>query len=417
VRTVASSIVEWGYDRYQQRWLQVVESGREALALDVLMHGWRYLSLNAVVLSPSEAEQLRTITPVFGRLLSWATRRLREDPDWWAELAWPWPAVELARGEPDHADDLCTAYGRFDWLLDPDGVWKLVEFNGDTPSGGREVTGLEPAIVSLHNPEHGVTSLSTGLDEKLRRALTLRLERSPGTVGVVSSHGWLEDMSQARWVAELLGERGLVGDMGDLAVRGDQAYLRGQPLAALYRFYPIERLYRHGLFGSLLDLAVDRRLNLLNGLNGFLAQSKLTLAYLWLYRDHPDIREHRALIERHLPPIVPARHAEAEAILPNSVVKHVNGREGQEVVPGSSLNAEDWEARLLDGGYTVQARVEQQPLEDVAVDDLTHQLSVVGPRYACIGSFLVGGEFGGCYTRLGGVITQARSTFVPTLVG
>jgi glutathionylspermidine synthase len=349
---------------------------------------------------------------------------LLEDPSWWGELAWPWPAIELARLEPEPADGLVTAYGRFDWLMDETGEWQLVELNSDTPSGGREVSGLEPAIVALH--DEPLTRLEPDLAGRLQRALQARIvgweaetAHAVRRVGVVSSHGWLEDMAQAWWVARLLAQAGyepLVGDLGDLAVRDGVVYLRGQRIDALYRFYPIERLYRHGIFAPLMEAVADRRLLLLNGLRGFLAQSKLALAYLWVNRGEPEITlEQRALIERHLPAIVPARHPEAEALLPNSVVKHVNGREGQEVVFGDTLSPADWESRLLEGGYTVQRRVHQQAVEDVEVDEARGTLSVVTPRYACVGGFWIGGDWGGSYTRLGGAITQARSTFVPTL--
>ena len=40
------------------------------------------------------------------------------DPDWWSSLAWPWPAIELARQEPPHPGGLASLYGRFDYLLD-----------------------------------------------------------------------------------------------------------------------------------------------------------------------------------------------------------------------------------------------------------------------------------------------------------
>ena len=424
MRSLAGEAAGWGHAQYDEHWRQVADAGLSQIAVDVTMHGWRYLSLNALVLTPSEADRLASLTKAFGPLLGWATRRLLEDPAWWGELAWPWPAIELARLEPDHADGLITTYGRFDWLMDEQGDWQLVEFNSDTPSGGREVSGLEAAIVDLH--AEPLRRLEPDLPGRLQSALKTRIvgweaesDRTVKRVGVVSSHGWLEDMAQAWWVARLLSEAGydtLVGDMGDLAARDETVYLRGEPIDALYRFYPIERLYRHGIFAPLMEAVADRKLLLLNGLRGFLAQSKLALAYLWVNRIDPEITDdQRALIERHLPAIVPARHPEAEALLPDSVVKHVNGREGQEVVFGETLSPADWEARLLEGGYTVQRRVKQQAVEDVEVDEAGSTLSVVSPRYACVGGFLIGGEWGGSYTRLGGAITQARSTFVPTV--
>ena len=52
---------------------------------------------------------------------------------------------------------------------------------------------------------------------------------------------------------------------------------------------------------------------------------------------------------------------------------------------------------------------------DVDVDDWQQRLTSLTPRYACVGALLIGGRFGGCYTRLDGPITSARATYVATL--
>lgn len=426
MKTLAYEAAGWGYSAYDQRWQRVARAGLRSLALDTRLHGWRYLSLNALVLTPSEAAQLAELTPLFGRLLTRATHRLLEDPAWWADLSWPRPAIELARQEPAWPGLPVTPYGRFDWLMSASGRWQLAEFNADTPSGGRETCGLEPPVRTLY-AHHGLRRASGRLAPRLVRALRRRIaayQRSTGqavhSVGVVSSHAWTEDLAQAWWLAGLLaadGVRTVVGDATDLATAGHSVLLRGQPIQALYRFYPVERLYRHGVFGPLLEASVEGRLLLLNGLRTFLAQSKAALAYLWDRRgEHWVSASERQLVEAHLPAVLRAREPAAARILADSVVKHVNGREGDDVALGATLSADAWEARLLEGGYVVQRRVEQQPLEDVEVDEARRTVDVAAPRYACVGTYYVDGRFGGCYTRLGGLITQTRATFLPTLV-
>jgi glutathionylspermidine synthase len=455
MRTLAEATVGWGFDAYDMGWRRAARAGWASLALDTRLHGRRYLSLNPVVLTRAEAEQLAALTVAFSALLDRAVSGLLDDPDWWPWLAWPRPAIELARHEPCHPHGRSTLYGRFDWLLEPATArWQLVEYNADTPSGGREASGLEPAVFRLHGGHAaGLRRLSGGLAERLARTLVERLAAAgagpagaragrPGVVGVVASHGWVEDTAQAWWLAQLLRARGveaLVGDVRDLALRSGRVTLRGRRIDALYRFYPVEALYRHGVFAPLMDAAAEGRVLLLNGLRGFLAQSKTTLAWLWAHRSDRGFEPwERALIEAHLPPIAPASRwppaearschrpaSEAEAqradggpeaaATRDTVVKHVNGREGDSVVFGDSLDEEGWERRLLEGGYVVQRRVVPQALEDVEVDESGCRLAVARPRYACVGSFAIGGRFGGCYTRLGGLITTARSTFVATL--
>jgi glutathionylspermidine synthase len=206
----------------------------------------------------------------------------------------------------------------------------------------------------------------------------------------------------------------LVGDVNDLETQRGYITLRGQRIDALYRFYPFERLYRHAVFAPLMEAALEGRLLLLNGLRGFLAQSKACLAWLWESRR--SLGEQACLdIEMHLPATVIARSSGASALLRGGVVKHVNGREGDSVVFGETLDQRAWEARLLEGGYVVPRAVASLPVADVDVDDWKRRLTWLDGRYACVGGFAIGGRFGGIYTRLDGPITSARATYVATL--
>lgn len=414
MRTVLPST---NYAAYVAAWEGVARAGYAELNVDAWAGGRRYLSLASVCLTAGEAAQLRDVTNCFAGLLDQAVDGILQDPDWWSSLAWPWPAIELARQEPVHPGRRAGLYGRFDCLLDEWGDWQVIEYNADTPSGGREASGLEPGVARLF-PNLG--RLTPGLRNQLLKTLHMRITQHPRPVqlvGVVSSHSWLEDIAQATWLASLLrgvGHAALVGDVTDLATRRGRITLRGQPIDALYRFYPIERLYRHAVFASLCEAAMDGRLLVLNGLRGFLAQSKACLAWLWSNRAALDRSAERA-IARHLPPTLLARDPAAAALVEHGVIKHANGREGDSVVFGKDLDSAEWEARLLEGGYVVQRAVRSPAVQDVLVDDLEQRIECVGPRYACVGAFSIGGRFGGCYTRLDGPITSARATYAATL--
>lgn len=405
------------YAGYCAEWDSVSRAGYAAYNVDTWAAGRRYLSLTALALTQAEVAQLRNVTRDFSRLLSLAVDGILDDAEWWSALAWPWAAIELARQEPPHPDGRATLFGRFDCLVDQDGVWKVIEYNADTPSGGREAVGLEPAIARLHPL---LRRLRCGLDSRLASSLIQRIRQHPGPVkmvGVVSTHRWLEDIAQANWLAAILcraGQPALVGDVNDLAVTPGGVLLRGHPIDALYRFYPVERLYRHAIFAGLWEACIDGRLLLLNGLRGFMAQSKACLAWLYAKRSTLSASD-RDVVERHLPETVMARDASAATLVKDGVVKHVNGREGDSVVFGESLDSAAWEARLLEGGYVVQRRVRAQAVDDVNVDDMRHEVRRVKGRYACVGAFSVGGAFGGCYTRIDGPITSSRATYVATL--
>jgi glutathionylspermidine synthase len=405
------------YVEYTRVWDRVARAGQSQFNVDTWASGRRYLSLTSVCLTAAEATQLATVTERLGPLMDRAVAGILDDPDWWPALAWPWAAIELARQEPPHPQNRVSLFGRFDYLLSAAGDWQVIEYNADTPSGGREASGLEPSLVQVFP---GLLRMPADLAGCLVDTLLERIRAHPRpvqVVGVVSTHQWLEDLSQAVWLATLLeraGQPALVGDVRDLEEHSGRITLRGEPIDALYRFYPFERLYRHAIFASLCEAAMDGQLLLLNGLRGFLAQSKACLAWLWTNRDAlgPDACQ---TIERHVPATLMARDPEAVGMLADSVVKHVNGREGDSVVFGRTLDSAGWQERLLEGGYVVQQAVPSPVLVDVEVDDLQREVRVVGDRFACVGGFLIGGRFGGCYTRLDGPITSGQATYAVTL--
>src|SRR5262249_30245679 len=148
--------------------------------------------------------------------------------------------------------------------------------------------------------------------------------------------------------------------------------------------------YRHAVFASVWDAVIDGRLLILNGLRGFLAQSKACLAWLWTNRARlaPD---ESALIERHLPLTLLARDPDAPSLVAEGVIKHVNGREGDSVVFGATLDRAGWQDRLLEDGYVVQRAVASPAVVDVEVDDVAGEVRCVGERYACVGGFAIGG--------------------------
>ena len=405
------------YARYCLEWDKATRAGYTAYNVDTWAGGRRYLSLVALALTRAEAAQLQGVTRQFSRLLNLAVDGILRDPEWWSALAWPWPAIELARQEPAHPGRAATLLGRFDCLLDQDGIWRVIEYNADTPSGGREADGLEPAVARLH-PR--LRRLRPRLRRELAATIINRIRQHPTPVqlvGIVSTHRWLEDIAQAAWLTNLLcraGQPALIGDVNDLSLDKGHAKLRGRRIDAMYRFYPVERLYRHAIFAGLCEASIDGRLLLLNGLRGFLAQSKACLA--WLSAHQSELApEDREAIERHLPETLMARDPEAAVLVKDGVVKHVNGREGDSVVFGEALDSAAWESRLLEPGFVVQRRVRSQVVEDIEVDDARLEIRSVNGRHACVGAFSVGGEFAGCYTRLDGPITSSRATYVATL--
>jgi hypothetical protein len=105
-------------DDYVATWEHVARAGLRHLNVDAWASGRRYLSLASVCLTRDEARDLKRLTNALVPLLDRAVDGVLDDPDWWPSLAWPWPAIELARLEPRHPGGLASLYGRFDYGLE-----------------------------------------------------------------------------------------------------------------------------------------------------------------------------------------------------------------------------------------------------------------------------------------------------------
>jgi hypothetical protein len=78
------------------------------------------------------------------------------------------------------------------------------------------------------------------------------------------------------------------------------------------------------------------------------------------------------------------------------------------------LDDEGWAECQKWGTFVAQSRIEIAPQDHAWVNEAGKVAQ--GEVFPCIGSFLIGGQWGGCYTRVGGRITTSQAQFVPTLV-
>jgi glutathionylspermidine synthase len=396
---------------------------------DFWLYGEPYPALNGIVLDPDEHDALVDVTTQFARIFYKAVSRLMGDAPALERFGFPWVALELLGREPP---DQPFVVGRFDFVLDRRGVWQLLEYNADTPSGAREAIAVE-GVIARHL---GVTLPRTGpyLGAALRRSFRRALAGISGgngvagsaggaVLGIVTDAGYGEDLAQTvfltRHLAPALAGRGIAlvfADVDNLTYTRGRLCLLGRPLDALYRYYPFETLLGQQAFVDIFAAVAAGRLRLLNGLRGLLAQNKGVLAWLWQHRDDDAIftsKEQRT-IAAHLPAVrwiddVPA-HENRQAL----VLKQAFGREGEEVYFGDRLAADDWERCRTWGSYVVQRRVDVDPLTAVVRTSRGPEVQSLWPA---VGSFVVRDAWAGYYTRLGGPITKASAKFVPTFVG
>ncbi|MBI4497892.1 MAG: glutathionylspermidine synthase family protein [Chloroflexi bacterium] len=424
--TLAARVAQ--HDRALARaWLRLLEQAPfQARLVDCYVSGEPYLSLNALVLTPTEAVELARLAAVFARIFAKATAAIAEDAGLVQAMGFPWPCVTLLQDEPPQP----VLLGRLDFGLDRDGRWQLFEFNSDTPSGIREASAAERLI--HRSVGAGTRRLTRGLERRLAvaverhlRGFVQRTGRRVENVGVVTQASYQEDLAQAAFLCDLLEaywtrygipRRAVLGDLGNLWAEDGDLWLLGQRLDALYRLYPYEGLYGHSLFAPLCEAVAEGRLCLLNGLRGFLPQSKAVMAWIWQERTSRWFTpQEQAAIAAHLPPTYRLEDTLGAAPRSGWVVKEFWGREGEEVYLGAEMSDEDWERCRAWGTFVAQQRVATQEVVGLRLEG---DRAVPEPAWASVGAFVVDGRFAGCYSRVGSsAIIDAQASFLATLAG
>lgn len=285
---------------------------------------------------------------------------------------------------------------RYDFHLTTDG-WRISEVNSDVPGGFLEATAL-PRLMGEHYS--GAVAAGDPTDALVDR-IADRLRDSPRpTAALVHATAYSDDRQVMVFLQRALAARGGDGVRGVLcapnhlrwpAAGGRAAFDSGIAAGApdlILRFYPGEWLpnlrrttdWRAFFAGSLTPQS--------NPPTALLTQSK-RLPLLWDRLACPAAAWRRYLPETRDPRDAPLR-AEPEAW----VLKPALGRVGDMVAIRGVSAATDvkkaarW-ARLAPRGWIAQRRFEAIPVE-----------TAEGPRYPCIGVFVIDGRAAGAYGRL-----------------
>ena len=200
---------------------------------DYLLYGEPYPALNGVVLTADEHRRLARLTTVFAGVFQKAADALARDGAALERMGFPWVAIELLAEEAARErGPLLLA--RFDFLLEHDGLWQVVEYNADTPSGLREAVVVE-RLIARHLRLGGEFA---GTGERLARAVRgafraamgpspllpiprmggpplppgergawgdhRRTPPRPPSVGLVTDAGYAEDLAQTVFLGRLL---------------------------------------------------------------------------------------------------------------------------------------------------------------------------------------------------------------------
>jgi glutathionylspermidine synthase len=406
-------------DAFRTEWTGYLhDAALSALIYDNTVAGEPYLALNALEIEPSALRRLIAATEILGRAFARAARAVQRDREALEDLGFPWAVAEILQQEP--VLPVISPVGRFDFLLDQDGEWRVLEYNSDTPSGVRETIGAERLIWQRRLRGSGYRRLGRSLASRLRRSFARLLAEAPRNVrrlGLVTDAGYAEDLAQLVFLRELLAgvvPEIVLGDIENLSIRRGRVYVLDRQVQALYRLYPVERLYGQPQFPGLMEAAVAGRVLLLNPVAALLAQDKALMAWMWARR-HAELfpPEEQAALVRHLPETYLIGDLTEGFDRREFVLKEFFGREGEEIYFGDVVSDEDWERARGWRTFVVQRLVTSQVVEDVVLDE---QGWALVPKVPCVGSFLVDGRAAGLYVRLGERVTTNRARHVAAVV-
>ena len=315
-------------------------------------------------------------------------------------------------------------FGRLDLIQDPEGGFKLIEFNTDTPAFTRECFEINGKVCT----HFGQTDPNAGETERLLAMLAKTLgaslaglidpETRPLIVGS-SLDGHIEDWGTTEFICDLL--RKIPGievrhiPISQLGMTQDALVdsADGRQIALLYRLYPLEWFVQdrddqgNAPGAQLLALVQRRCVALLNPPGAFLWQSKAVQALIWGLFEQGSFFEQsaRATISRYFLPtyLDPAFSGERH------IVKPVYGREGHSVRLLGAAGEVEKSGGL--GLYDEQPMVWQKyvPMPTVTVPTESGEKTL-----ALLHSiFVLEGEPSAVGLRVSGPITDDDALFLP----
>ncbi|MCK0115913.1 glutathionylspermidine synthase [Isoptericola sp. CG 20/1183] len=345
--------------------------------------------------SMSEVEQLEAATDeLYGMCREAAGEMVRRYSD--TDLCLPSGSLALAQASLDRDDP--SVYARFDLVYDGTGPAKMLEINGDTPTGlvetavaqwnwledvfpyrdqwnsvhDRLVRWWSEELAAGRYPD-GVHFLHSTVDDSGEEEMTVTYLRDTAALAGARTFG--HPIDQLGWTTDARGGR-FVDDF-DLPVR------------AAFKLYPWEDMVHEPFGAHVLAGAEDRPVQWLEPAWKMLLSTKAILPVLWeMFPGHPNL--------------LPAYLGEPRG-MSEWVAKPLWGREGDNVhVHAAGLE------QVNDGDYGDQPLVYQEyvPLPDFD-----------GNRVV-LGSWVVGGVAAGCLVRESdGPVTDYYSRVVPHVIG
>lgn len=357
----------------------------EALGFD--FHGDYWREEAYYCFTADEIARLEDATNEAYRMYCEAARFIIEDYPEFMERILNIPSEVCERIRESWEADELSLYGRFDFMMDKEGIPKILEFNADTPTSL-----LEASVIQWQWKEDvfpgrdQYNSIHEGLVQSWKDIFP-----GGGEIHFAGAMENNEDTGTLQYLASTAMEAGFstrVLDMQALNLQDGRFYdPAGEPVHRCFKLYPWEWMVEESPDGCLVEVAW------LEPVWKLVMSNKAVLSTLYeLFHDSPYVL-----------PCYLSR--------PQSGVfckKPVFSREGHNV---SIVEIHNWEERFrlaeTEGDYDNGAYVYQGYVTP----------TVYGGRYPVIGSWVIGGEAAGIGIRENCMeVTDNLSEFVPHII-
>ena len=380
------------------------------------LYGQEYALYDLKRICRQEAEKIRLITERVGKVYSKAAALLRNVPyETFIEMGYPQETLSFLRLKTLPVESVIA---RLDLIPFGDG-YKCIEINSDTPTFIKELFCINGDICK----EFGVENPNEGLEEQLYKAIQESIHQSSmgkySHIVFTAHEDNLEDRETVKYLKHAV-PLSKFTPLHKLQIKKGIGLFdeNDVKIDILYRqTFPIENVIMDqdkegnpiGLW--LIELVEEKKLTILNPPSSFLLQNKAVQAVIWgLHEDHHPFfteQEHRWIDDYFLP-----TYLEPDPFLERGVSyvkKPVFGREGDTV----EIYSEEGQLMHADNqkSYTEYTSIYQMFIEQPKVNFQSENGFQNG--YLLLGSFLLNGKPSAFGYRVGGIITDNLSYYLP----
>ena len=363
----------------------------------------KYINTNPLILDRNKYEELKDLTNKMAVIFKKVQSFAKDNISLYKDVLNLGYLEEVIKNS--NTEELCLL-GRMDWLLDNNGVFKILEINSETPAGVCETMYIAEELLKNFNTKLNLKNINGEFKEKVLAQTNKMIEeyskvkeiKSIAIVGSLYYEDWYTINTIKVILSELKGITVTLGNIYDLKVGEEgEVSLYGNKIDALFRYYPLDWLeYKETEDLGRLRIALENnKVISLNNTNSIISQNKIFFVLIYeLLKFNFFNEEEAALIQKH----IPFTALEANKIKTNDfIVKPILSREGKGII----LSRDILDIEEFKEGYIFQEYIFSQTLNN---------------KYPVFGTYICGNEFSGLYTRLGSEITDMSCMYIPTYI-